>query len=138
MSLIKDLYTPLDNTFMGWTLSILVWVLSLVIAGLILWGIYSAVNFLGVQNQRGEGRVTFLYHKNSYVTTQPILVGKVIIPQTQYHPETWNVSIDFNGKNYSTSVSKDFYHTLRIGQKIRFTYQQGRLNKSSVLINDFL
>lgn len=58
-------------------------------------------------------------YKSSYSTTIPVMVNKVIIYTTQYHPAQYNVLVDymFEGLSFQKAVNnKELYSKLDIGQ----------------------
>ena len=58
-------------------------------------------------------------YKPSYSTIVPVLVNKVIICNTQYHPEQYNVLVDYMFENLSFQKAvndKVFYSKLDIGK----------------------
>lgn len=69
-----------------------------------------------------KGTIIDKKHRESYRTTTYIMSGKVMVPITNYYPESWRIQIqkqDEEGKNITTwvSVSESEYNTLQIGDK---------------------
>jgi hypothetical protein len=71
----------------------------------------------------------------AYTTTTMILAGKVIVPSTVYHPESYNIHFKIDRSEVSMNVSKTFFKTIAIGDKIEVDYGFGRLNNSYEPVN---
>lgn len=81
---INDLFNPYD-----WVMCVFAWIVTLIVLGVIgaigyfIWDAWT-IEKGPVQVQRTE--VIKRYYRASYYTTSYMLVGKVTVPQTVYHP----------------------------------------------------
>lgn len=66
-----------------------------------------------------EGTITNKYYKGPYTTTSYMMSGKVMIPITNYHSESWNFELqkEVKGKtkNITIEVAQDIYNQYNIG-----------------------
>ena len=66
-----------------------------------------------------EGIIINKYYKDSYITTSYIMSGKVMIPITNYYPESWNFELqkEVAGKikTITVKVSQNIYEKYNIG-----------------------
>lgn len=67
-----------------------------------------------------EGRIINKYYKDPYTTTTYVMSGKVMIPISNHHSESWNFELqkEVDGKNKTTTVevSQDIYNQYDIGE----------------------
>ena len=65
----------------------------------------------------------------SYVSTQHIFIGNMILPQTTLHPADWQVCLRLeNGSCDWVSVDREFFEITETGQVFSVNYQIGRFN----------
>ena len=66
-----------------------------------------------------EGTIIDKYYRGSYVTTTYVTSGKIIIPNTMYHPESWNFKlqkeVDGEEKTITIEVTEELYNKYNIG-----------------------
>ena len=131
---LKHILTPIDNHWVSWAICIAAWCLSIVLVFVVIFGLYYLINFAWAPVHTGTGIISELYYKPPYTTTTLMTVGKSLMPITHYHHETWNVCVNFNGSIHKTTTGEDLYRLLKEGQSVKFEYQTGRLDKSSISI----
>jgi hypothetical protein len=66
----------------------------------------------------------------AHTTTSNILVGKVMVPQIIHHPESYHVHFDIKDTDTSISVSRPFFDSVDVGQRVEVNYGYGRLSGS--------
>ena len=119
----------LDGSLEGKIIGLLVWAITLFVAGLILYGGYYLVDSVGAQEYTDRGVIIDKSYSPAYTTTSMIMVGKTYIPQTIHHPESWDLKIKVN-KDYDTiSVSRSYYEKSKINQTVWVKYSRGRFSK---------
>lgn len=70
-----------------------------------------------------KGVIENLYHHDSYTSTSFIMVGKVMVPTTTWHPENWECDVrgEFSGdtitENYD--ISEFEYNAWMVGDSVR-------------------
>lgn len=66
-----------------------------------------------------EGTIIDKYYKEAYTTHSMMMCGKVMVPRTVHHKESWNFKIEkeIHGKKKSITVkvSEDIYNQYNIG-----------------------
>ena len=66
-----------------------------------------------------EGTIIDKYYKGSYLITTYVMSGKAMIPNTIYHPESWNFKLEkeINGKEKTITieVTEEIYNKYNIG-----------------------
>ena len=66
-----------------------------------------------------EGTIINKYYKEPYTTTSYMTSGKMMIPITNYHSETWNFKlekeVEGKSKTITIEVSPDVYEQYNIG-----------------------
>lgn len=66
-----------------------------------------------------EGTIIDKYYKEAYTTHSTMMSGKIMIPRTTHHKESWNFKIEkeINGKKKSITVkvSEGTYNQYNIG-----------------------
>lgn len=68
-----------------------------------------------------RGTVTGKHYKSSWVQTNMIMVGKVMVPQIINHPERWVVDIKEGDEHGYCYVSKSYYETIAVGDYLDCT-----------------
>lgn len=124
-----------DDWF-SWFFFIFFWLSTLFVLSIIVYLLYLGVNFVGVDKSQSNGIVVNKTHTNAYVTTTYVQSGKVLVPITQYHPESWGLVIEVDNKTDEVSVSQDTHISTKIGTDVWVTYKCGRLD-NEISISDF-
>ena len=62
-----------------------------------------------------HGAIIAKYHDEAHTTTMMMPVGKVMVPQTQYHPESWSILIRRDGQEATRYVRKEVWEQLMVG-----------------------
>lgn len=97
-------------------------IIFVIIFILFLIALISAIGIIIYQNVsygEKEGTIINKYYKEPYTTTSYIMSGKVMVPITHRHPESWNFELqkEVEGKNKTITieVAQDIYDKYNIG-----------------------
>lgn len=130
--IIKMLTEPIENNFMGWFLIVLLWLLLVLLVGIIIYGILSAINYWFLPLKEGYGKIISMHFEPAHYST--ILVynaaTKTSMPMTTWHPNAWKLTIEIDGLEDDFYLTKEGYVKHKIGEKIYVEYTNGRLWKS--------
>ncbi len=111
---------------LGTIVGVLVIVVVLLIVGLILWGVFIAVDSWFRPRSRKVGRVidkTFTPAHTEMVYNAAL---KMMTPQ--FVDDDWTVSVEVDGQQDSMSVPEEFYDSLAVGKSVWVDYETGRLS----------
>lgn len=64
-----------------------------------------------------SGPILSKSHRDAYTTTTMIMVGKVMVPQTHHHPESWELTIGEAGWQKTVGVSQADFDRYRVGEQ---------------------
>ena len=126
---------PFTEGFWMALLGILMWALTLLVAGLILWGSLYLIDSVGLKEKQGSGVVIEKWFEPAHTYITFILVGKVSVPQIHQVPDTWKVKIQINGITDNVSFYESDCNTLKVNQKVNCTYENGRIWDSLYITN---
>lgn len=133
---IYELHTePISNDFLGWTLLILIWILSLSIICIISLGVIYLIDFSFLPIEVGQGEIIGKYFEPAHTTTTIIYnaAAKTSLPVTQWHDDAWVLIIEINGMQDDFNVSSTDYKRFFISQKIQCEFVNGRICKSLLI-----
>lgn len=116
-------------------LGILMWALTLLVAGLILWGSLYLIDSVGLKEKQGRGVVIEKWFEPAHTYTTFILVGKVSVPQIHHVSDAWKVKIQINDITDNVSFYESDWNTLKVNQKVDCTYENGRIWDSLYITN---
>lgn len=133
---LKEILFFKPEDWLEWMVIILAWLTTLFVSSIIIWLLYLGVNYTGVNKKEGTGIIVAKTHSNSYITTTYINSGKILVPITQYHPESWGLDIMVTDKTDVVSVSEETHNSTKIGTNVWVTYKRGRLD-NQISISDF-
>ena len=94
-------------------------VLVIVLIGM---AVFTGVDSIGVSTVTSPGMVINKYHVSEIYT------------EDYTYPERWMIVVQVDDFESSADFSKEFYRSVEIGQKVKVTYGQGRLNSNNVYI----
>lgn len=90
---------------------------------IVLFVLIAATVFWFSRDRLSEGVVIEKYITEAYNTQGLMMVGKIMIPQTYYHPRSFNLVISgtYKGKSYQEvwSVKQESYNSVKVGQYIK-------------------
>jgi hypothetical protein len=117
-------------------LGAITWILAILIVG----GFLSFSLWLGDSSflplKEGEGRITNKFYIPAHIERGCMLVGKIVVPTTQYVSERYDVAINIEGLTDYVSLSECDWNGINQGQKICCKYSNGRIS-SSLYIKSF-
>jgi hypothetical protein len=119
-----------DRDWIGGILGVLMWFIFLLFTGLLLWGMLWLIDSSYLPIKQKEGVVTNKSYSPAYTTTNMIMVGKVMIPTTQYHDEEYDIEITIDGLTDNVSLYQDYWNTVKVGDKWCCKYTNGRILNS--------
>ena len=111
-------------------------VLFLVLLGVLIVGMMSFIDSVGVTPTKTTTTVVEQKHVvPAHTTIAMMLVGKVMVPITTHHPESYYLDFKIDGKDMESSVDKNFFDKLTVGEKIEVDYGLGRLTGNCTSVN---
>jgi len=119
---------PFREGVLGWVMGLLAWVLTLVVVGLIGWGLFYLIDSCFLPTQTNIGEVVNKWMTPSHYITTYTQVGKVMVPMTTYIPDSWSLEISISGLTDAVNVSEYTCNTTSIGQKLECDYVIGRIS----------
>lgn len=129
-SMLNELVDMLKDWPLGTIGAILFIVVALIVLGLAVWGVYVAIDSWFMPRQRRTGRVTGKTFTPAHTTTIYIYnaATKTNMPHHLHHPDSWEVSVDVQGRAGSLSVTEDFYDSVAEGHMVWAEFVSGRLS----------
>lgn len=96
-----------------------VFVILFVVLLILLVSLIGIMIYQNVSYGEKEGTIINKYYKEPYTTTSYMMSGKVMMPITNYHSESWNFELQKEAegkvKNITIEVSQDIYNQYDIG-----------------------
>lgn len=126
---------PFGDGFIGFCIGILMWFLALFLSGLILFGSLYLIDSVGLKEKQGEGIIIEKWFEPAHSYTTIVMVGKTTVPQIHYVPDAWEVKIQINDITDNVSFCESYWNTLSINQKVKCTYENGRIWDSLYITN---
>lgn len=124
--ILSDIFSPYSS-FGERCLAVIIALVILIVVGLLGLLAFTIVDSVGVSPTKTA--VTMIEDKHivpAYTTI--IMAGKV--PTPQFHPESYQIHFKIDGEKISSSVKKNFFDDVNVGDKIKVDYGFGRLSKS--------
>ena len=109
--------------------NIMLYVGGLMLAGLLVYFSFSAVNSMGLQNQSATARVIgkgFQEAGKTYVTQR---VGNRMLTVPQVSPEMYLLELDVQGKTTSCAVAKAIYDRVNAGDPVSIVFHTKRITR---------
>ncbi len=119
-----------DNDWMGYVLGVLMWLLSLLIVGGLLWLAVWLIDSSFMPIKEKDGVITNKYIVPAHTTTTYVMSGKIMIPITTYHSTTYNLEITIDELEDDVCVYENYYDNISVGQTVHCKYTNGRIKKS--------
>ena len=108
---------------------VLTWFTALLILGLIIWGGFYLIDSMAFQRFIAEGYVTKKVPTPTHRTTTWMMLDKIIIPITTYHPDSWSITIEIPSVgNDSIKVDEKYYNEVKDNDRIWIEYSKGILS----------
>lgn len=131
LKFIEGIFDSIGKGGMEAFLGILILVCLLAITGLILWGLFVAVDSWFLPRNHDKGRIvnkTFTPAHNQIIYIYNDAT-KTSMPQIIYHSDDWSVYVQVDDKHDSISISKKFYDSLKENDVVMVEYVIGRFSK---------
>ncbi len=128
--MLSDIFSPFSS-FGEKCMSALMMLLMILVAGLLGWLIFILVNSVGITPTKTA--ITVVESKQvvpAHTTTMFVMSGKVMVPITTYHPESYKLHFKIDVKDLESTVEKEFFDSVKTDEKIEVDYGFGRLNGS--------
>ncbi|QKN84823.1 hypothetical protein KNV05_gp132 [Vibrio phage River4] len=127
--MIRSIITDLLNAgFIGW----FILAIGTFLAFLMLWGIFIAVDSVGIDTRSYVVQAYAKKYHPAYTTTTMVSNGNGgMTPVIQYHPERWTASIAYEGNGLSCEIDQLTYHQLKLPQEVVAHIGQGRITAYS-------
>lgn len=141
MNFIMDIAMMIRESLVDWPLgtvagSLLILAL-LLLAGLIVWGLFVAVDSWFLPRSRGMGKVRSKEFTPAH--TDMILIynaaTKTSMPHPMYYPDNWSVCVEVSGRQDSISVDQEEFNILKEGDSVITEYVSGRISNSLYIKN---
>lgn len=132
---LKEMLFFKPDDFLSWMIFTLAWLTILFVFSVLGWLLYLGVNYIGVGKNQLDGVIISKTHSNSYITTTYVMSGKVMVPITQYHPESWGLVVEVDSKTDVVGVSQGTHDSTAIGTKVLVTYKKGRFDNEISIVN---
>ena len=108
---------------------------AVLLAAVLLYFVYGAVDRLGLESVQADARVTGKQYAAGSTTYTTEVVGGRTMTRAQKNPEAFLVTLDVNGEQTGGAVSKELYDSLREGERVRVSVRRTRVSKR-LLITD--
>ena len=90
---------------------------------------FLGIDSVGVKYELTPATVAERTFTPAHTTTRMIMVGKVLVPQTIHHPNSWSIEIRLDGeKVVGCPASQDQYNATHKGDGIEAYVKTGRLS----------
>jgi hypothetical protein len=105
-----------DGDWAGYTLGVLIWILTIAIVGLLLWLSVWLVDSSFLPIKERQGTITNKYE------------GMIL--RNNYHHTSYKAEVTIDGIEFDVCLSQDYWDTIEVGQKLCCRYTNGRIMKS--------
>jgi hypothetical protein len=116
----------LPDDWLDWLFFITIWILVIGLLGLLIWGIISGINYLFLPEIQGSALIIDQYFTEAHFITTYMMVGKVLVPELIYIPDTWTLIVKIGDKTSNVNVSQDYYNSHLINSIVQVKYSMGR------------
>lgn len=131
--LMRAPFVLFQEDWLGKVVGILMLAVYAVILLLIYGGIVWLIDNISQPIQFSYGKITSKEFRPAYKTTTYVNTGKISIPVTTNHPDSWSVSVQIQGQTASIPVEKDLYESVKENDQIYAGYVIGRFSGSLYL-----
>jgi hypothetical protein len=108
---------------------------AVILAAVLLYFLYGAVDRLGLETGQAEARVTGKQFAPGSTTYTTEVVGGRTVTRPHRNPEAYVVTLDVNGEATGGAVSRELYDSLQAGERVRVQFRRTRLSKR-MLVTD--
>jgi hypothetical protein len=116
----------------GW-LGRFILLLFIAVAALLLWIVVTflfwAIDSWFCPLRDGRATVIEKCYSEAYTTTTMVMVGKIFVPQTNHHPESWSLDLQLeDGRCGSFECDQDTWDRIERGTSVTVAYKEGRIS----------
>jgi hypothetical protein len=129
MDLISFFSAPVENSFIGWTIFLLLWICLAMIIFIIL----LAIDRLSVETTIKKGVVMSKSYSPEHTTYIYNAAAKCLTPV--FHNEAWEFGIKVGNDFDTVSVNKSFYNKTLVGDVVNVSCGMGKIFKSFYVTN---
>lgn len=119
-----------DGDWIDYILGGLMWILTITIVGGLLWLSVLLINSSFLPLKEKEGVVTEHYYVPAHTTKTYMMVGKIMMPQTHYHDDSFEITVEIDGLTDNVCLYQNSWSTIKAGDKFCFKYTNGRIFKT--------
>jgi hypothetical protein len=105
----------------------LMWLVLIIIVGLMLWFSVWIIDSSFLTVKESEGKVIERYHIQAYAETIYVVSGKVMIPVTTHHNDSYEVVIEINELTDIFFLQQSDWNNINIGDKVYCKHTNGRI-----------
>lgn len=130
LDMVGDLFSA-SSSFMDRFLAFVMLLVFISLFGIIGFLFYIGINEIGIKETKST--ITTIENKGilpAHTTTTYIMVGKVMVPNTVHHPESYWIYFDIEEQQCKESLTYSFFSELKKGDRIKVGYGKGRLNQA--------
>lgn len=118
-----------SRDWLGITLLAMFAVVILMVAALILSGIWYLVDTVGMPYFEGKGTVIAHRYSSEYTVLMPMQSGNITILMPINHPESFELKIRASdGREAFADVDEELFGKLKDGARVELQYRTGRLS----------
>lgn len=139
MEIIFDLVNELVELLYDWpagtVIGALIFLVLSVLVGLVLWGLYVAIDSWFLPRQKSKGKVVAKDFTPAHIDFIYIYspATKTNLPHPVHHPDRWSITVRVDELQDSTSVNKEFYNSLKEGDTVTAEFVIGRFSRDLYL-----
>lgn len=134
--MLREFYLePFEDGIIGWVMGLFLWGATMLLLGLIGGGLFYVIDSCWLPTYTDIGEVVGKGYSPAHYTTTYVMSGKVMVPVTNYIPESWSITISIDGFTDAVYVSEYNYNIIEVGKKLECDYVTGRIS-SGVYINE--
>jgi hypothetical protein len=108
---------------------------AVILACVMIYFSFLAVNTLGLQDENATGQVVAKsYHEAGQTYTTDVVGGTRRVRQTST-PEMYILTLTVGGEQTTAAVDKDLYDTVQEGDQVKVVYQRRRLTGGTQVVS---
>lgn len=127
MEILRDIVSP-DSSLVDRFIATVFAVLMFIAIGLLVLLALSLVDSVGIKPSKSVvTQIEQKYVDPAHDTHSYILVGKVMVPQTTHHAESYHLSVIIDDEECDIPVDREFFDRISIGDNAKVDYGIGRI-----------
>ena len=116
-----------DRDWLGCIIGSLLWILTIGILVLVLWFFGWLIDSSYLPVKQKEGVVTSHYMIPAHSETTYMMVGKVMVPNTQYYDDEYKLTIKIDKLYDDVTICEDEWNEIKISDTLKCAYSTGRI-----------